>query len=95
MGGQMGGQMGGRMSPEDPEEVRANALERESSLLTTYWSGSTDVFGVPASRHGSLNPLFALYPHNLHRSRVWGRGCAFPPRRFERRCERTSYNLAT
>ena len=37
--------------------------ERESSLLTTYWSGSTDVFGVPASRHGSLNPLFqvALY----------------------------------
>ena len=37
--------------------------ERETSLLTTYWSGSTDVFGVPASRHGSLNPLFqiALY----------------------------------
>ena len=37
--------------------------QRESSLLTTYWSGSTDVFGVPASRHGSLNPLFqaALY----------------------------------
>ena len=37
--------------------------ERESSLLTTYWSRSTDVFGVPASRHGSLNPLFqvALY----------------------------------
>ena len=41
-----------------------NVAERESSLLTTYWSGSTDVFGVPASRHGSLNPLFqvALYP---------------------------------
>ena len=32
--------------------------ERESSLLTNYWSGSTDVFGVPASRHGRLNPLF-------------------------------------
>jgi hypothetical protein len=31
--------------------------------LTTYWSGSTDVFGVPASRLGSLNSLFqaALY----------------------------------
>ena len=36
---------------------------RESSLLTTYWSGSSDVFGGPASRHGSLNSLFqvALY----------------------------------
>jgi len=32
--------------------------QRESSLLTTYWSGSTDVL-----RHGTLNPLFqvALY----------------------------------
>ena len=28
---------------------------RESSLLTTCWSGSTDVVGGPASRHGSLN----------------------------------------
>ena len=27
--------------------------ERESSLLSTYWSGFTDVSGVPASRHGS------------------------------------------
>ena len=36
------------------------STERESSLLTTYWSGSTDVFGVPASRHGSLNPLFQV-----------------------------------
>jgi len=37
--------------------------ERESSLLTTYWSGTTDVFGGPSSRHGSLNSLFqvALY----------------------------------
>ena len=36
---------------------------RETSLLTTYWSGSTDVFGGPASRNGSLNSLFqvALY----------------------------------
>ena len=34
--------------------------ERESSLLTTYWFGSTDLFGVPASRHGSLNPLFQV-----------------------------------
>ena len=38
-------------------------FKRESSLLTTYWSGSSDVFGGPASRHGSLNSLFqvALY----------------------------------
>ena len=38
--------------------------ERETVLLlTTYRSRSTDVFGVPASRHGSFNPLFqvALY----------------------------------
>ena len=35
-------------------------LERETSLLTTDRSGSTDVFGVPASRHGSLNPLFQV-----------------------------------
>ena len=43
--------------------LRQGPLKRESSLLTTYWSGFTDVFGVPASRHGSLNPLFqvALY----------------------------------
>jgi hypothetical protein len=42
---------------------RANhrpATKRESSLLKPYWSGSTDVFGVPASRHGSLNPLFQV-----------------------------------
>ena len=38
-------------------------VERESSLLTTYWSGSTDVFGVPASRHGSLHPLFQVALH--------------------------------
>ena len=30
--------------PEDQQ------LQRESSLLTTYWSGSTDVFGGPASQ---------------------------------------------
>ena len=38
-------------------------LQRESSLSTTYWSGSTDVFGGLASRHKSLNSLFqvALY----------------------------------
>ena len=51
-------------SPEasrDPEVWRPLPhRERASSLLTTYWSGSTDVFGVPASRHGSLNPLFQL-----------------------------------
>ena len=34
--------------------------ERESSLLSTYWSGSTDAFGGPASRHGSLNSLFQV-----------------------------------
>jgi hypothetical protein len=46
-----------RLEPFDPSR------ERESSLLTTYWSGSTDVFGGPALRHGSLNSLFqvALY----------------------------------
>ena len=41
-------------------QVPSPRRERESSLLTTYWSGSTDVFGVPASRHGSLNPLFQV-----------------------------------
>ena len=47
-----------------PRARRCQALrQREVSLLTTYWSGSTDVFGGPASRHGSLNSLFqvALY----------------------------------
>jgi len=41
-------------------EVKHGALfldKRESSLLTTYWSGSIDVFGGPSSRHGSLNFL--------------------------------------
>ena len=38
----------------------------KSSLLTTYWSksiSSSKWFGGPASRHGTLNPLFqvALY----------------------------------
>ena len=42
------------------KSVEQRRGERESSLLTTYWSGSTDVFGVPASRHGSLNPLFQV-----------------------------------
>jgi len=37
--------------------------QEERSVLPTYWSGSTDVVGGPASRHGSLNSLFqvALY----------------------------------
>jgi len=48
---------------EEEVQVAPNALQRQSSLLTTYWSGSTDVFDGPASRHGSLNSLFqvALY----------------------------------
>ena len=55
---------------EEPEGPKGSVLarvgcvcgkwERESSLLTTDWSGSTDVFGVPALRHGSLNPLFQV-----------------------------------
>ena len=41
-------------------------VERESSVLTTYWPESTwssRLFSGPASRHGSLNSLFqvALY----------------------------------
>ena len=48
------------------EGTRPALMERESSLLTTYWSGSTDVFGGPASRHekfefpfpGSLTSTF-------------------------------------
>ena len=43
-----------------PAVLSTQGRERESSLLTTYWSGSTDVFGVPASRHGSVNPLFQV-----------------------------------
>ena len=54
-----------RPVPANEERKRSadQVPERESSLLTAYWSGSTDVFGVPASRHGSLNLLFqvALY----------------------------------
>ena len=39
------------------------SIQGEISLLTTYWSGSTDGFGLPASLHGRLNPPFqvALY----------------------------------
>jgi len=46
-----------------PASVYSGVRERESSLSTTFWSGSTDVVGGPASRHGSLNSLFqvALY----------------------------------
>ena len=44
-------------NPYPPPQRCRRGGESESSLLTTYWSGSTDVFGVPASRHGSLNPL--------------------------------------
>ena len=52
-----------RDPPGPPRLAGRPGPERESSLLTTYWSGSTDVFGGPASRHGSLNSLFqvALY----------------------------------
>ena len=38
-------------------------VQRERFLLTTYWSGSTDVFGGPSSRHGSLNFLFQVALH--------------------------------
>ena len=54
----------------------------ETSLLTTYWSGSTDVFGGPSSRHGCLNSLFqvALYlpswgPSTPSRAAPWTRAC--------------------
>ena len=52
------------LAPTLPRFMLAAGLpQRESSLLTTYWSGSTDVFGGPSLRHGSLNFLFqvALY----------------------------------
>ena len=63
-----------RYTASDPDVRTLSTLtcqkrERESFLLTTYWSGSTDVFGGPASRHGSLNSLFqvALYlPSKRH-----------------------------
>ena len=50
-------------SSETGEDKGTDNPQREISLLTTYCSGSTDVFGGPASRHGSLNSLFqvALY----------------------------------
>jgi len=48
------------------EGDQARARERESSLLTTYWSESTlplKLFGGSASRHGSLNFLFQVALH--------------------------------
>jgi hypothetical protein len=50
-------------APRSAVPCLSASSQRGSSLLKTYWSGSTDVFGGPASRHRSLNPLFqvALY----------------------------------
>jgi len=50
----------------DACETLSSQDERESSVLTTYWSeftSSSRLFGGPASRHGSLNSLLqvALY----------------------------------
>ena len=66
LGASLGLKLQGYVTPKPGVSTQAQLaarVERESSLLTTYWSGSTDVFGVPAKRHGSLNPLFqvALY----------------------------------
>ena len=49
-----------RCDQSPPPRASLPVRQIESSLLTTYWSGSTDVFGGPASRHASLNSLFQV-----------------------------------
>ena len=56
--GFLGGGMGSQIQTVASKLASVWDSQRESSLLTTSWSGSTDVFGGPASRHGSLNSLF-------------------------------------
>jgi len=52
--------------PPPPRSVYCISEERESSLLTTYWSKATLSswwLGGPALRHGNLNSLFQVVLH--------------------------------